>query len=94
MNIGKLGSSGDFTSDTYNGASIMHRIFVEQVRVAAEFLRKDYSDNIRVLEVDCWEHLRNVGIGGITKSLSTLLGSTMREEFYYINLRLRVLTSI
>ena len=66
-------------SDKHNGVRKTLCIIVEQVNEAAEYLRKDDSDCIRVLEVGCWNHLRNLCLGGITKSLSTLIGSTMRE---------------
>ena len=59
-----------------------------------EAFRKDNSDDIRSLEVDLCNHLRNVCLGSMTKALSTLLGNTMREELDEINLRLRVSTSI
>ena len=55
---------------------------------------KDESDEIRVLDVYCWDHLRNVWLGGMTKSLSTLLGKTMREELYDIDSRIRGSTRI
>ena len=60
MNIGKLGSRGVFMSDTCNGARKTYRLIVEKVHEAAEDLRKYDSDNIHVLEVDCWNQLRNV----------------------------------
>ena len=73
MNIGKLGSGGALTSDTLNWASKIRRLIVEKFYEYEESLSKDDSDDIRVLEVDCWNHLRNMEIGGMTKSLSTSL---------------------
>ena len=60
MNIGKLGSSGALMSDTCNGARKTRRLIVEKVHEDVEALRKDKYDGIRVLEVDCWNHLRNM----------------------------------
>ena len=94
MNIGKLGISGDLTSETFNGERKTRHLIVEQVNEAEETLRKDDYDDIRVLEVDCWNHLRNVWLWVIKKDLSNLIGNTMREELDGIDLRLRVLTII
>ena len=94
MNIVKLGSGGALTPDTCNGARNIWCLIVEKVHEAGEGLRKDDSDNIPVLEVDCWNHLRNVLIGGTTKTLYTLLGNIIREWSDKIDLQLRVLTRI
>ena len=80
MNIGKLGSGGALMLITCNGVRKMRRLIVEQVRDAAEALRKDDSDEIRDLEFECWNHLRNVRLGGVTKSKYNLIGNTLREE--------------
>ena len=53
MDIFKLGSSGALTSDICNGMRNMRRLILEQVHEAAEALRKDDSNDIRVLEFDC-----------------------------------------
>ena len=78
MNIGKLESYGALTSGTYTGARKMRRLIVEKNFEVAEALRKDDSDDIHVLEVDCWNHLRNFWLGGMTNPLSTLLCNTLR----------------
>ena len=61
---------------------------------SAGALHKDNYDYIRVLEFDFWNHHINVWIGGMTKSLSTLLGTKMREVLYEINFYLRVSTRV
>ena len=94
MNIGKLGSIGALTSDTCNGEIKTCRLIVDQVYEALESLCKDNYDEIRVLEVDCWNPLRNMWLGGMTKALSTSLGNKMREKLDEIDLRLRFSTSI
>ena len=80
MNICKLGSGVSLTPDTCNGVRKTRCLIVDQVLKAAESLLKDYSDDIPILEVDFWNHLRNVWIVGMTKALSTLFRNTMREE--------------
>ena len=94
MNIGNLGSGRALTSDTYNGAWKTRRLIVEKCHDSAEALHKYDSNNIRVLEVDYWNHLRNVWIGGIKKAMYNLIGKKLREELYEINSRLRSSTSI
>ena len=81
-------------SDTCNGARKTRRLIVEQVHEAAEALHKDDSDDIRVLEVDYWNHLRKVWLRGMKKYLSTLLCSILREEIDRTNSQLRVSTNI
>ena len=94
MNIGKLGSSGALMSDTCNGARKTRRLIVEKVHEDAEALRKYKYDGIRVLEVDCWNHLRNMWLGGMTKALPTLLVKSIRRELDDIYSRLMFFTSI
>ena len=79
MDIGKLGSRGALTSDTYNGARRTYSIIFEQVHETSEALHKDESDDIRVLEVDCCNPLRNVWLRGMKNSLSTLLENTIKS---------------
>ena len=79
MNIGKLGRGSSLEADTYHGVKKMRHILVEKVCEALEDLVKEESDDIRVLEVDFWNHLRNVFLRGMSKSFFTLLGNTMKE---------------
>ena len=94
MKIVKLGKGGVLTSYICNFARKMRRLIVEQVHEDVEALRKEKYDGIRVLEIDCWNHLRNIWIEGMTKALPTLLGNSTREELYDIDSRLRVLKII
>ena len=84
MSIGKLGSRGSLTLETCNGARKTRHIIDEKFHEAAEALRKDESENFHVLEAGCWNHLRNVWLGGIIKAMYILLGNKMREELYEI----------
>ena len=79
MNIGKLGSGSYLKLDICNGARKTIRLIIEQVNEAVEDLRKYDSDDILVLEVDCWNHFKNVWLGGVTNALSNLLGNAMKE---------------
>ena len=47
-----------------------------------------------ILEVDCWNHLRNVWLGGMTKELSKYLKVHLCEDLECIDSRLRVTPSI
>ena len=94
MNIDNMGSGGSLTSNTCNGTSKTRHIIVENVHKAAGALRKNKYDDIRVLEVDCWNHLRNVWLGVITKELSNSLGNTLRVELDEIDSQIRFLTRI
>ena len=77
MNIVKLGGVGTLKSDTYNGTRKMCRIIFDTVHEAVEVLCKDESDDIRVLEVYCCNHIRNMWLRVMTKSISTLLSNKM-----------------
>ena len=57
--------------NTFNGSRKTRCLIFEKVHEAAEALHRDYSDDIHVLEFDCWNHLRNVCLRGMTKYLST-----------------------
>ena len=47
-----------------------------------------------ILEVDCWNHLRNVWLGGMTKSLSAHLREYLSDDLELIDPKLRVYPSI
>ena len=49
---------------------------------------------MNVLEVDCWNHLRNVWLGGMTKALSIHLRGILLNDLDNIDKKLRVSTSI
>ena len=91
MNIGKLSRGGLITSDTCNAARKTRRIIVSKISEAATELRKE---GVNVLEVDCWNHLRNVWLGGMTKALSSHLRGILLNDLDNIEKRLRVSTSI
>ena len=57
----------------------MCRLIFEHVHEAAEYFCKYDSDDIRVLDIDCWNHLINVWLRGMIKSLYTLLENTVKK---------------
>ena len=57
MNIGKLGEGGAVNTDTCNAARKTRQILVSHIANATEEMNVSRSN---ILEVDCWNHLRNV----------------------------------
>ena len=93
MNIGKLGYGGVVTSDTCNSVRKTRRLLVDQI-INAALVLSDNTDNINVLEIDCWNHLRNVWNGGMMKAVSTFLKDKLQDELETIDSRLRVTPNI
>lgn len=87
MNLGKLSSGGTVNSDTCNAARKTRIILVSKIKQAATELNIAGS---KVLEVDCWNHLRNVWLGGMSKVLSSHLRNNLINDFDSIDARLRV----
>ena len=87
MDIGKLSSGGGLNSDTCNAARKTRRILVSKIKEAATELNRECGN---VLEVDCWNHLRNVWLGGMTKALSSYLRNILINDLDSIDARLRV----
>ena len=46
------------------------------------------------MEVDCWNHLRNICLGGITKALSRYLRDVLTNDLEHIIPRRRVIPCI
>ena len=90
MNIGKLGSGGAVTSDTCNAALKTSRLLEEAIVTAAKEMG---NEEPAVLQIRCWNHLRNVWVGGMTKKLSAHLNDVLHDELKAIDFRLRVSTS-
>ena len=91
IDFGKLSQGGGMTSDTCNAARKTRRLVVANVIKAAEEMS---TDNICVLEVDCWNHLQNVWLGGMSKALSAFLNEHLTNYLEHIDPRLRVSTKI
>ena len=86
MNIGKLGFGGAVATDNCNPALKLKRLLVERIKEAAEEIDED--EDVLVLEVDCWHHLRNVWLGGMTKHLTSHLRAALHDELEAIDSRL------
>ena len=82
---------GTVNTDTCNAARKIQRILVSSIANAADDLNVSRRN---FLEVDCWNHLRNVWLGGITKKLSIFLRDSMSSKIDCIDTRLRVTTNI
>jgi len=98
MNIGKVGG-GAASTDTANPARKQERRLLCNVitKAAADLLQIPISSDdprLHVLEVDCFNHLRNVWLGGMSKALTKALKVTLKDELDAIDNRLRVSTSM
>ena len=99
MNVGKLGG-GAASTDTAPGARKQRRLLCEAiVKAAAEWHALNPVDDaddrrLHVLEIDCYNHLRNVWLGGMAKQLTARLKATLHEQLETIDRRLRVSTSM
>ena len=70
LDIGKLGKGGAITTDTCNGARKTRRLLIDNITLA---IKKFSDDNIKIREVDCWNHFRNIWFGAMIKQLSSYL---------------------
>ncbi len=80
ISIDKLGNGGVVMTDTCNGAQKLRCILVDRIDGAQD--------------LDCMNHLRNVWIGGMEKSLSKYLNQMLQSNLDEIDSTLRVTTSI
>ena len=93
MSISKLAKGGLLTSDTCNTARKIRLLLCEKIEEAAREKGLP-EDEINMLEGDCWNHLRNVWLGGMIKCLNKYLNTALQDELEAINSRLRVSTSM
>jgi hypothetical protein len=93
MSISKLAKGGLLTSDTCNTARKIRLLLCEKIEEAAREKGLP-EDEINVLEGDCWNHLRNVWLGGMIKCLNKYLNTALQDELEAIDSRLRVSTSM
>ena len=91
INTSKLGEGGAINSDTCNTARKTRRIIIEEIVTEMKIKGKEGK---HILEVDCWNYLRNVWLGGMTKSLSTYLKDYLGSDLDCIDSRLRVSPNI
>ena len=103
MNIAKL-ANGMITSDNCNAAMKVKRLFVAAVQEAIKyeytteewdaFSEQEQTDKLRVLEGDCYNHLRNVWFGRVTNGITNRLNVKLKEELEAIDFHLRVGTDM
>ena len=89
MNLYKLGAGGAVTSDTCNAARKTSRILKEKIEQAAIRMSRP-GDDVSVIQVSCWNHLRNIWLGGMTKALSLFLNESLSDDLQHIDHILRV----
>ena len=80
IDINKLGDGGVIMTDTCNAARKLRRILVDSIDGA--------------YDLDCMNHLRNVWIGNMEKSLSKYLNDILRVSLDEIDPTLRIVASI
>ena len=91
INISKLGASEALTSNICNSARRTRRLLLNSITDASNNLGKRKGI---ILEVDCWNHLRNIWLGGLTKALSGYLRNILQNYLDHIDPRLRVTSGI
>ena len=77
IDIDKLDNGGTITTDTCNAAQKVRRLLVEHI-------------NGTVNEQDCMQHLRNVWINGVAKSVNIFMSEYLQESLEEISSFLRV----
>ncbi len=93
LNVTKLANHGVITTDTCNSARKLSRLLREAI---AEKARQEGildEDKIKVHQMDCHHHLRNVWIGAMNRILSKYLAELMKEDLGNIDPFLRVSTN-
>ena len=87
----KLGKHGFTMTDTCDTARKLRRLIADEVKQIAQEQGLPV-DEINVREADCWQHLRNVWFGAVSKSINEylcdVLASDLKElpPIYRINL--------
>ena len=84
-----MSSCGAVTSDTCNAARKTNRLLKEKIEQATIRMRTP-NDDISVIQVSCWNHLRNIWLGGMTKALSSFLNELLSDDLQHIYPILRV----
>ena len=83
LNTVNLETRDAVTSDTCNTAMKTRRLIVTRIEEAAV---NTSTTNIKVLEVDCWNHLRKLWLYGMNKILSQFLRNTLCDKLGIIDL--------
>ena len=81
IDINKLGDGGTITTDTCNGARKVRRLLVKAIEGC-------------INGKDCRQHLRNVWINGVAKSVSKFINGSHEDSIDNISPFLRVSTDL
>ena len=103
MNIAKF-KDGMISSDNCNSALKVKRLLVAAVQEAIKhnytaeeweaFNAEEKEAKLRVLEGDCYNHLRNVWFGRMSNGITEKLKDKLKDELETIDFRLRVGTGM
>ena len=85
LSISKM-SGGVINTDTCNAALKTRRILIESIQ--------EISEGNPVYECDCWNHLRNVWLGGMSKQLTAFLNIYLKELLSKFDSRMRMSPSM
>ena len=104
IDISKLGNGGAVCSDNCNPAMKVKRLLKAEIQAAVEakydaaawaaLSEEEKAAKRLVLEIDCWNHLRNTWLGAVTSALTGRLKENLKEEIDAIDFRLRVGTDM
>jgi len=103
LNIAKLGGAGAISTDTCNQARKLRALLKEEVKKAVQLqcgARRDamtpaeQEAAVHVVEIDCWNHLRNIWLGAAMKALSKSIKDELDDSLAQCDPRLRVRTEI
>ena len=89
--LAKFSDGGVVMTDTCDAARKFRRRFIEHIKSVAEERGVERKD-IHVHGADCWQHLRNVWVGGVinqlSERLSEILDSDLKKyRLFYVLIR-------
>ena len=93
LNIGKLHDGGSVMTDNCDKAKKERRLLSESIKEAAVQMGIA-EDQIKVFELACWHHLRNVWFGAVTRAVSNELNDELQDYLVEIPPQARISTEI
>ena len=78
LNIGKLHDGGSVMTDNCDKAKKERRLLSESIKEVAVQMGIA-EDQIKVFELACWHHLRNVWFGAVTRAVSNELNDELQD---------------
>ena len=103
LNIAKLGGAGAISTDTCNQARKLRALLKEEVKKAVQLqcgarwdamTPAEQEAAVHVVEIDCWNHLRNIWLGAAMNALSKSIKDELDDSLAQCDPRLRVSTEI